>query len=98
VNGNARAGEPSLTRDAVRAPLVQRAFHLAASGRYSLADVLRMVTSLRLVTHKGLPLTAQTLGTLLRNQIYTGTFDAKGFGLRAVPGDFEALISGALFQ
>lgn len=98
LNGNPKAGEPSLKPDPARAPLVRRAFQLASSGRHSAAEVLRTVTSLGLVTRAGRPLTAQTFGALLRNPIYAGTFDARRFGLRAVRGDFEPLISDALFQ
>ena len=98
VNGNPKAGEPSLRPDTERAPILSQAFKMVATGRYRVAQVLRTVTASGLVTRKGRPLTAQTFGALLRNPIYAGSFSAKAFGLATVRGDFEPLVSEALFR
>ncbi|MDP6373109.1 MAG: recombinase family protein [Vicinamibacterales bacterium] len=97
VNGDKRAGEASLVPDPIRGGLVRRAFELAASGEHAAADVLRTVTALGLISRRGRPLTPQVFGRLLRNPIYAGVLDVPRFGLRAVRGDFQALIPEVLF-
>lgn len=97
LNGNKRAGEPSLRPDAERAALIRRSFELVASGEHGAAAVLRSVTALGLLSRRGRPLTAQTFGTLLRNPIYAGFLDVGSFGLKRTRGDFEALIPDTLF-
>jgi DNA invertase Pin-like site-specific DNA recombinase len=98
TNGNAKIGEPSLIADVERVPLIARAFEMIASGHYSPADVLKTVTNLGLRTRKGVPLTPQTFGTLIRRPIYAGIIDAPGFALSGIRGDFEPLVSEAIFQ
>jgi site-specific DNA recombinase len=98
VNGNPKAGEPSLRPDTERAPVLGQAFKMVATGRYTVAQVLRSVTASGLVTRNGRPLTPQTFGALLRNPIYAGSFSAKSFGLNTVRGDFEPLVSEVLFR
>ena len=97
LNGNKRLGEPSLRPDPERAALISRAYELAASGEHAVADLLRMVTALGLVTRKGRPLSRQTFGKMLRNPIYAGFLDVPGFGLKGVRGDFQPLIPDTLF-
>ena len=97
-NGNVKTGEPSLVPDVERAPLM-----LAPSRWWRRATTprprrLKTVTALGLRTRKGRPLTAQTFGTLLKQPIYAGIIDAPGFGLRGIRGDFEPLVSEALFH
>jgi hypothetical protein len=43
------------------------------------------------------PLTSQAIGMLLRNQWYAGIVDVPEYGFRNNRGDFEPLISEALF-
>src|SRR5688572_954811 len=67
VNGNPRAGEP----DPERAALIRTAFQRVASGRDSVAQVLRTVTASGRVTRTGHAVTPQTFSALLRNRIRT---------------------------
>ena len=97
VNGNKKVGEPSLRPDPERAPLIRRAFELAASRQHSLVDLLRIANALGLVTRKGRPVSIQTFATLLRNPIYSGCFDVPGFGVKGVRGNFQPLIPETLF-
>ena len=86
-----------LTTDPIRGPLVRTAFELYGEGRYSKAEVLRRVNALGLTTQTGKPLTGQTFGALLRNPIYHGWIRVPRWDL-STRGDFEALVSDALFQ
>jgi DNA invertase Pin-like site-specific DNA recombinase len=98
ANGRKREGEPSLKPDPERAGLVLEAFRLAATGQHSVADVLRTVTALGLLSRRGRPLTMQSFTGLLRNPIYAGWIDAKRFGLNSIRGDFRPLVPDTLFQ
>ena len=98
INGNAKAGEPSLIQDADRGPLVRRAFELVASGSRTAAEALRILTALGFSTRKGRPLTPQTFGALLKNPIYAGFVNAPGLDIRDVRGDFAPLVKEELFN
>ena len=89
LNGDTKAEQPSLILDPERAPLMRRAFELAAE--HPLVDVLAEVTRLGLRTRKGREVAKQTLSAALRNPLYIGRINAPGFGLKDVQGDFEAL-------
>ena len=88
LNGDTRARQPSLLLDPERAPLMRRAFELAAE--HPLVDVLAEVTRLGLRTHKGREVAKQTLSAALRNPLYIGRINAPSFGMKDVQGDFEA--------
>ena len=96
LNGDTKAEQPSLILDPERAPLMRRAFELAAE--HPLVDVLAEVTRLGLRTRKGREVAKQTLSAALRNPLYIGRINAPGFGVKDVQGDFEALIPEALFM
>jgi hypothetical protein len=97
-NGNVKNGETSLVPDVERGPLITRAFEMVASGNDSASGVLRRVTALGLRTRKGRPVSPQTFTTLLKRSIYVGIIEAPRLGIRGVRGDFEALVSEALFE
>ncbi len=63
---------PNIRPDPKRAPLIRRAFELMATGRYTKADVLKIVTDEGLRTAKGKPLTKQTFQAVLRNRLHAG--------------------------
>ena len=69
MNGDTKAEQPSLILDPERAPLMRRAFELAAE--HPLVDVLAEVTRLGLRTRKGREVAKQTLSAALRNPLYT---------------------------
>ena len=97
-NGNVRMGEASLVADAERGPVITRAIEMVATGNYSATDVLRKVTALGLRTRKGRPLSLQTFTALLKRPIYAGVIDAPRFGMTGIRGDFEPLVTEAVFQ
>ena len=86
----------SLVPDPERAPLVRRAFEEIASGRCTKQDVIALVTELGLRTRRGLVLSPQSFGQMLRNPIYTGVIDSPEYGV-SPRGDFEPLIDEATF-
>jgi site-specific DNA recombinase len=96
LNG-AQSGKRLLVIDPVRGPLVRAAFEEYGTGRHTKTEVLRRVTALGLTTHAGKPLTAQSLGSLLRNPIYTGWLHVPRWQVSA-RGDFEALVPDSLFR
>ena len=46
---------------------------------------------------RGAPLSSQVLGALLRNQLYAGIVGVPEYGVRNKRGDFEPLVSEAIF-
>lgn len=91
-----RSPGPSILVDAASAPLIRVAFEMVGSGR-SKKEALDHVTVLGLQTRRGLPLTQQSFGAMLRNPLYQGLIDHPGWGVRT-EGDFEAIVSAELFQ
>ena len=88
VNGDKKKGEPSLIHDPERAPLMRRAFELAAE--HPLVDVLNECNRLGLTMRKtGRPVSKQTLSAALRNPLYIGRVNAPKLGVKDVTGDFE---------
>ena len=96
LNG-VRRSPPSLLPDPERADLVRQAFVLAASGRHSKADALRIVTALGLRSRRGMKLTAQSFGALLVNPVYTGKLRAAKWA-EEHQGDWEPLVSDSTFR
>ena len=96
LNGDTKAEQPSLIFDPERAPLMLRAFELAAER--PLVDVLAEVTRLGLRTRKRREVAKQTLSAALRNTLYIGRINAPSFGVKDVQGDFQALIPETLFM
>jgi site-specific DNA recombinase len=94
VNGG--RSRPCLLHDPERADAVRRAFRDYASGRYTKQEVLRRVTALGLRTRRGKKLSAQSLGTMLRNRLYAGWINVPKWRL-SVRGEFEPLVSEAVF-
>ncbi len=83
--------------DPETAPLVRRAFELAASGEMSLRAICTEVARLGLRTQYGKVLTQQTLLWLLRNEFYAGIVASPKFGVR-VRGLHQPLVSQELFD
>lgn len=87
----------SLMPDPERAPLVQRAFELFATGRFTKREVLDEVTRLGLRTRRGAKISPQTFDAMLENALYIGIIDVPEYGVQARQGDFDSLISEDLF-
>jgi site-specific DNA recombinase len=90
-------GRPSLVLDEARAPLVREAFELFATGSYSKRDVVRRLAARGLCTRAGRPVSPQTLGAVLRNEVYAGRIWVPTWNLRTT-GDFEPLVSEDVFD
>lgn len=87
----------SLIHDPERGPLVQRAFDEVAAGHQSKQAVLELVTGLGLRTRRGMKLTPQSLGQMVRNRLYIGEIASTNFGV-CKRGDFEPLVSEHTFH
>jgi site-specific DNA recombinase len=92
-----RRGEKSLVPDPERAALIQRAFELFATGRYSQQQVLDDVTSRGLRGRHGRPLVKQMMHSILRSPMYIGLMNAPKFGVIGKRGDFDPLVSEKTF-
>src|SRR6266851_9576462 len=67
-----RWSEKSLVPDPERAPLIARAFEEFATGRFTKQEVIARVTDAGLRTRRGLVLSPQSFGQMMRNPIYIG--------------------------
>ncbi len=83
--------------DPDRAPIVRRVFEEYATGRFSKQQILEKVTAWGLRNRRGVPLSSQAIGMLLRNQLYAGIVDVPEYGVRNKRGDFDPLISEGTF-
>jgi site-specific DNA recombinase len=89
--------DPSLTHDAVRAPLIRTAFEMVSSGTRTQREVLAHVTALGLRTLRGKPLSNQTFNSILQNRVYAGFVVIKKWNFET-KGDFEPIVSEELFN
>ena len=86
----------SLVPDPERAPLVKAMFEDYASGRFTKQEVLARITERGLRTRRGLVLSPQSFGQMLRNTIYIGEIESPECGV-STRGDFEPLVSEQTF-
>jgi site-specific DNA recombinase len=86
----------SLVPDPERAPLVRQMFEDFASGRFTKQEVLARVTERGLRTRRGLVVSPQSFGQMLRCTVYIGRIESPEFGV-STRGDFEPLISEQTF-
>ena len=91
-----RATGKSLLHDPERGPLVRRAFEELASARFTKQEIIARATEGGLRSRKGLVLTPQSFGQMMRNPIYVGKVESPDFGVSTV-GDFEPLVDEATF-
>jgi site-specific DNA recombinase len=82
--------------DPERRPLVRRAFEDLATGRYTKQEVISRATEAGLRSRKGLALSPQSFGQMMRNPIYVGKVESPDYGV-SVQGDFEPLVDEATF-
>ena len=92
-----RAMGKSLMPDPDRAPIVRRVFEEYATGRFSKQQILQQATAWGLRNRRGVPLSSQAIGMLLRNQLYAGIVDVPEYGVRNKRGDFDPLVSEETF-
>jgi hypothetical protein len=81
----------SLVYDPERAPLVRQAFEDLASGNYTKQEVIARVTAAGLRSRKGLTVSPQSFGQMMRNPIYAGKVESPDYGV-STKGNFEPLV------
>ena len=82
--------------DPERAPLIARAFEELATGRFTKQDVIARMAEAGLRTRRGLVLSPQSFGQIVRNSIYVVRAESPDYGV-STRGDFEPLIDEATF-
>ncbi|MGI6240464.1 MAG: recombinase family protein [Candidatus Omnitrophota bacterium] len=97
VNENGPKGQSNIKPDPERAPLIQKAFELYSSGKYTRPALLNILNNCGLKTRKGKRLSLQTFESLLRNPLYAGFVTSKLIQ-KPERGNFEPLISEELFN
>ncbi|MCK5116992.1 MAG: recombinase family protein [Candidatus Aegiribacteria sp.] len=79
------------------APFIKEAFEMFTTGTYTKDEIVDHLNNEGFLTHKGKPLSKQTLNRILRNQTYAGlVFVDEEHG--SVEADFPALISKHMFE
>jgi hypothetical protein len=86
----------SLVHDPERAALVKQVFEDYASGRFTKQEVLARATEGGLRTRRGLVLSPQSFGQMLRSTLYIGVINSPEYGV-STRGNFEALVSEQTF-
>ena len=81
-------GGRSLEVDVDRAPAVRMAFDMCATGRNSKLQIVRSLAAFGMRTRAGRPISAQTLSSILQNEIYVGPRYIPTWNLRTT-GDFN---------
>jgi site-specific DNA recombinase len=84
-----------LAFDPIKAPLVRSLFEAAATGYYSLGQLVTMAHDSGLRGRRGTPLGKSAVQYLLTNEAYTGTFMWGGVTYR---GKYEAMIEPELYD
>jgi site-specific DNA recombinase len=80
LNAKERGKEPSLVVDPVKGPLVQEAFKLFSSGRYTKVEVLNKVRALGLTSRRGKEMSPQTFTNMLQRRTYCGVVASLEWG------------------
>ena len=84
----------SLVHDPERGPLMRRAFEDLATGHYSKQEVIARATEAGLRSRKGLKLSPQSFGQMMRNPIFAGKVESPDYGV-STKGNFEPLVDEA---
>ena len=82
--------------DPERAPLVRQAFDDLATDQYTKQKVIARATAAGLRSKKGLKLSPQSFGQMMRNPIYAGKVESPDYGV-STKGNFEPLVDEATF-
>lgn len=89
-------GQPK-TPDPVRAPLIQKAFELYATGQYSMKRLWPEMQRRGLTNRTGGKLSLHGLETILGNSFYAGVIHIKRTGA-TFPGNHKPLITPAVYE
>ena len=79
----------------VEAPLIQKAFDLARTGRFSLKTIDDILSADGLISKRGKKVSKSRLQQILTNTLYYGAFKHNGV---EYPGNYTALITKELFD
>jgi len=93
---NVGPGKPK-TIDPLKGPLIKDAFHLYASGRFSLHSLVRELYAMGLRSRRGVRVSVNTLSKVLSNPFYYGLILIRK-GNQTFLGAHEPLISRKLFD
>jgi site-specific DNA recombinase len=97
LNNSKSGSGANLVPDPERASLLRTAFELIASGEYTKAKVLAIITEQGLRTRKGNKLSAQTFEKTLKKMVYCGYISASCLNA-PVKGKHEPIVSEELFR
>ncbi|MCC7176914.1 MAG: recombinase family protein [Acidobacteria bacterium] len=86
----------SLVHDPERGPLVRQAFEELATGQFTKQEVIARASDAGLRSRKGLKLSPQSFGQMMRNPIYAGKVESPDYGV-STKGNFEPLVDEATF-
>ena len=86
----------SLVHDPERGSLVRQAFEDLATGQFTKQEVIARATEAGLRSRKGLQLSPQSFGQMMRNPIYAGRVESPDYGV-STKGNFEPLVDEATF-
>jgi site-specific DNA recombinase len=75
---------------------VRRAFEELATGRYTKQEVMARATEAGLRSRKGLAISPQSFGQMMRNPIYVGKVESPDYGV-STRADFDPLVDEATF-
>ncbi len=92
--GYLNTGGGVLKVDPERAPMVRRAFELAAQGTHATDVIRRTLGALGLRTKRGQEIPRQTFLSMLRNELYAGWICASGL---RVAGKHEPIVTEKLY-
>ena len=91
-------GEKNIIIDPEKAPFIKRAYELLATGLYCPEDVRKIISDEGAKLGKGTRISKQYFHGIIRNKVYKGIIEIKGFGLGEVKGSFEPVVSEELFD
>ena len=97
LNSKDDFGKSCILPDEERAPQIDEAFRLMATGKLTAIEVLRYLNSKGFSTRRGKPVSRQTFYRILRNEVYIGMVSQKN-GAPSVVGNFKPIVDRTLFE
>lgn len=91
-------GEKNIIIDPDKAPFIKRAYELLATGLYCPEDVRKIISNEGARLGKGTKISKQYFHGIIRNKVYKGIINIKGFELGEVKGSFEPIVGAELFD
>ena len=91
-------GEKNIIIDPEKAPFIKKIYELFATGLYQPEDVRKIIVKEGFILGKGTKISKQYFHKIIRNKVYKGIIEVKGFEIGEVKGSFEPIISEKLFD